>query len=554
MLTKYRKTCGRYLRTVKHLQARQIYKRIQYKISRPRPDCRPPPQLRAYAGTWQTSIAKKPSYIPPATMTLLNETHEISAQTIWNDPELALLWRYHLHYFDDLQATNAAEKITEHQTLIKRWIRENPPGIGCGWQSYPLSLRIVNWIKWLLTGNLATKAMRHSLSVQVCYLRRRLEYHLLGNHLLANAKALIFAGCYFQGKEADHWLNLGLKIYQRQLREQILADGGHFERSPMYHSLILEDLLDVINVLHTYALPTPDYLCQSINAMFTWLQAMIHPDGEIAFFNDSTLQQAPTFAELLAYAKQLGSQPKLTPISPATTLAQTGFVRVALDSNVLLLDTGSVGPAYLPGHAHAGTLSFELSLAKQRVLVNSGTSCYQLNTLRAYQRSTAAHNTLSIDGENSSEVWHRFRVGRRARVFAVNVEHNQDDTVVVEATHNGYQHLGNVIHHRRWRVSADEMEISDEITGEGVHDVRLWYHLHPTCKVAQIKGNTVIITTTLASDRHIVMVLPEDVDISVQPSEYYPQFGVAVANQTIVGVTKTQLPYSMITAITWKQQ
>ena len=84
--------------------------------------------------------------------------------------------------------------------------------------------------------------------MQVRFLRKRLEIHLLGNHLFANAKALVFAGLYFTGNEADEWLGKGLAILEREVPEQVLRDGGHFERSPMHHGIILEDLLDLLNV------------------------------------------------------------------------------------------------------------------------------------------------------------------------------------------------------------------------------------------------------------------------------------------------------------------
>ena len=83
-------------------------------------------------------------------------------------------------------------------------------------------------------------------------LEKRIESHLLGNHLFANAKALVFAGTYFSGAEADRWLNRGISILEREIPEQILLDGGHFELSTMYHALIFEDLLDLCNLLKCY--------------------------------------------------------------------------------------------------------------------------------------------------------------------------------------------------------------------------------------------------------------------------------------------------------------
>src|SRR5205823_2685066 len=176
----------------------------------------------------------------------LNVERSLSDAADWNDPSADRLWLYNLHYFDDLNAAGRGRRRAWHERLIARWITENPPGFGAGWEPYPLSLRIVNWIKWEWSGFSLSDAAVHSLAVQARYLRGRLEYHLLGNHLLANAKALVFAGLFFEGDESRKWLDLGLGILESELTEQILADGGHFERSPMYHSIVFGDVLDLL--------------------------------------------------------------------------------------------------------------------------------------------------------------------------------------------------------------------------------------------------------------------------------------------------------------------
>src|SRR5690606_6973721 len=147
----------------------------------------------------------------------------------------------------DLCAEGGDRRSAWHLDLLRDWVAANPPGHGDGWEPYPTSLRIVNWIKWALAGNTLPPACVHSLAVQVRWLRRCLEIHLLGNHLFANAKALVFAGLYFSGPEAHRWLATGLRILEREIAEQILPDGGQFERSTMYHALAYEDMLDLVN-------------------------------------------------------------------------------------------------------------------------------------------------------------------------------------------------------------------------------------------------------------------------------------------------------------------
>ena len=144
---------------------------------------------------------------------------------------------------------------------------------------------------------------------------------------------------------------------------------------------------------------------------------------------------------------------------------------------VALLDVAPIGPDYLPGHAHADTLSFELSLFGQRVLVNSGTSCYGMGTERLLQRGTATHNTVAINGQDSSEVWGGFRVARRARPFGLRIEESESGLKVVCA-HDGYTRLpGRPIHRREWCFSGGAMEIVDTIEGGFDEAVgRLFFH------------------------------------------------------------------------------
>ncbi|MEM7684120.1 MAG: heparinase II/III-family protein, partial [Pseudomonadota bacterium] len=141
----------------------------------------------------------------------------------------------------------------------------------------------------------------------------------------------------------------------------------------------------------------------------------------------------------------------------------TGYARVSKSTAVILADVAPVGPDYLPGHAHADTLSFELSIRGNRVLVNGGTSVYGGNPARRMlERSTCFHNTLEIDGQNSSEMWAEFRVARRAQVF--DVSHGTDgDTHWLEASHDGYRRINGPIHTRNWALAPNSLTIRDTL-------------------------------------------------------------------------------------------
>jgi hypothetical protein len=457
---------GTFWRTVRHLKLEQWIGRARLKLLRPAPDLRVAPGLRARMAAWIVPAAREPSLVGPARFRFLNVERNLD-HCGWDDPSIEKLWRYNLHYFDDLNAQGASLRVADHCALLSRWIEENPPPEGTAWEPYPVSLRIVNWIKWFLGGATPSSTWLHSLAVQARWLRRRLETHLLGNHLLVNAKGLVFAGLWFEGAEADEWLSCGLDILGRELREQVLEDGGHFERSPMYHALAFEDVLDLLNVTACYGQgPAPKLapLRESAAGMLYWLRCMSHPDQGLGAFNDAADGIAPHLSELERYGSELHIKAPQPPRDAVTPLSASGYVRVSRGSAVALLDVAPIGPDYMPGHAHADTLSFELSLGSQRVVVNGGTSCYGASAQRLRERGTAAHSTVQLAGENSSEVWSGFRVGRRARPLEVAINEWQ-----VCGSHDGYRFLqGRPEHRRCWRFGAGDLIVDDVVSTPSV--------------------------------------------------------------------------------------
>lgn len=457
--------------------------------------------------------------------TFLNSTHELPGAVDWNDPALEKLWLYNLHYFDDCAAVDAAARASWQADLITRWINDNPPPRGNGWEPYPTSLRIVNWIKWALAGNAVPPGFQHSLAVQARWLARRVEHHLLANHLFVNAKALVSAGLYFDGVEAKRWREKGLAILSRELAAQILRDGGHYERSPMYHALVLEDLLDLINAAQAWPGTVDERIVSGwrdiAERMQGWLQAMTHPDGQIAFFNDTAFGIAPPAVALAQYATRLGN---LAP-AVAASLADSGYIRAEVGAAVLIVDVAPVGPDHQPGHAHADTLSFELSLDGQRVFVNSGTSTYRPGAQRRFERSTRAHNTVEIDGADSSEVWGGFRVARRARPRNVSVT-RLDNGICIRGAHDGYARLsGKPVHEREWRLEEGRLRITDRITGVFIQAVARFY-LHPAIAVQGDQG------CVLPNGRECRWSISGGA-IDNQRTYWHPEFGLSKANRCL---------------------
>lgn len=480
----------------------------------------------------------------PASFRFLNVERHLASAADWNRSNWPKLWLYNVHYFDDLVADDAMHRIAWHRALVNRWIAENPPGVGNGWEPYPVSLRLVNWIKWALRGKGLDDKAHQSVAVQSRWLCKRIETHLLGNHLWANAKALIFAGTYFANAEADSWRAKGLSLLRQELREQILGDGGHFERSPMYHAILLEDLLDLIQLATKSSdiFTVSDVMAwrNAVIRMFRWLKIMTHPDGGIAFFNDAAFGIAPTYVELCEYARALGVEWASDADNAIEALTDTGYVRLHAGRAVLIADVAPIGPDYLPGHAHADTLSVELSWDGERLLTNSGTSTYEVSSDRAWERATAAHNTVVVDEVDSSEMWSAFRVARRAKPFEVRV-FEDDMGLVVEGSHDGFRRLsGQPMHRRRVELRHSELLIRDWITGEGDHRVAGYLHVHPEIRVEQDSDSSIY----LHLPRVRLKLSCNDVPLTIEQGCYCPEFGKRLPRPVIVWRRSGQLPLS----------
>ena len=543
-----------YWHTVRHLKPVQIGARLWRKLPGRAPRIDDPPPCRAAVGVWATPATRAPSMCGAMTFTLLNETRTVGDR--WAHAGASALWLYNLHYFDDLNAEGAHSRRDWHLQAIEGWIRSNPPGVGVGWDPYPASLRIVNWIKFGLgsPSSLNERAIE-SLATQLRHLDGNLEYHLLGNHLFANAKALLFGGLFFEGAEADQWLAKAMTVLSREVPEQILADGAQFERSTMYSALAFEDMLDMINVSNAYSdgigVPWRGFVStwpSIAGRMRSWLQHMRHPDGEISFFNDAAIGNTSAPAELERYADALsvlateggdrvgvGAEAGVRAIH----LVSSGYLSASAGSAKLFIDVAPVGPDYLPGHAHADTLSFELSVHGRRLIVNGGTSRYGNGPERDDERSTLAHSTVTINEQDSSEVWGGFRVARRARPIDLQVA-GDDRGLTVSCGHDGYRRLaGRPTHRRRWRLERQRLSVEDRIEGTFESAVaRYIFHPGVSCSLNEA-GTSATISVDCGST---VSLIISGGRARIEVAQYHPEFGKTISTQCLVLAIEKDVP------------
>lgn len=514
------------INTVKYLKFVQVYYRLHYLFLKSKTKKKIfNIGLRLHKDVWINIIPKSVAMLAPNQFNFLNHLGSRNQADDWNSKAQTKLWLYNLHYFDDLNALNNQERQQWHYDLINKWILENPYALGNGWEPYPNSLRIVNWIKWSLQGNRLDQTQLNSLALQAEHLSKTVEWHILANHLFANAKALIFSGLYFDTNESKKWLDIGLKIYYKEIDEQVLDDGANFELTPMYHAIFLEDLLDIYQVAQVYNkldLIQTQHLQSKIVKMLNWLNAMSHPDGEISFFNDATFGIASRYEKLSEYAKRLGivvSESNLVD----RYLKPSGYLVVQRLAYKFIMDVAEVGPSYQPGHAHADTLSFELSVKGSRFIVNSGISQYGLGKERLLQRGTATHNTVEIDAENSSEIWSGFRVARRVspQVESINQKGNQINELVAS-----YKSLKGAKHHRSVTFKEHIISLTDQITGQ-FHQAISYLYFHPDVQIQQVSSNEY---ECKLGDSTVYIHLNGQVDSQLLNTLWHPEFGKSIDN------------------------
>ncbi len=523
--------------TVKYLKPSQLYYRVYRKMFTPRVTQRFDGNIPSKGKDWTHQTLHQESLLGFESATFLNETRQLNFPYSWNDETPGKLWVYNLHYFEDFLCYGSESKSDFHIDFFNKWIIENPVGEGNGWEPYPISLRLPNVLKaWLGGLELETKHFS-SLYEQASFLSNDLEKHLLGNHYFVNLKALLFAGVIFNNKK---WLALSTVGLIREIPEQIKQDGGYFELTPMYHALILVDMLDMLNLSKAYpnriATRLVQLICEKLPEMVRFMDLMSHPDGGVSFFNDSANGIAPTKDTILQYAEKLGIEINLNARDDLIieNLEDSGYLVATNKTTKLIFDAANVGPDYIPGHAHADTLSFEMSIGLERVFVNSGTSQYGLSPQRLLERQTKSHNTVEIDGKDSSQVWSGFRVAKRARVFNRRCE-TQGQKLIMSASHDGYKTLlGGAIHSRVLELNENTLKVIDDFSGKYESAIARYY-FHPSLMV-KIEGDKLLVA---GSDFNMEASL-FGLDAVLASSSWHPKFGLSIPNQCLEIKTKEQ--------------
>jgi uncharacterized heparinase superfamily protein len=466
----------------------------------------------------------------------------------WNRRYESHLWNYHLHYFG--YAIWCARAFVERgdqramqacRELIKSWSEQARIGHSDGWDVYPTSLRVVNWIyAYTLVADhdddrVFLERWRTSIYRQLGFLNFHLEYHLLANHLLKNVKALVIGGLFFN---QEKWLLKGKRLLWREVEEQVLEDGGHYERTPMYHAQVLADLLECYSLLKiTNQISQPAAVESKLRAMARFLEAMSYRDGTLALFNDSANTDETRPGPIIEAAQKIAGCDE-TPLTPA--FPRTGYyLWVSPDEKEkIIVDAGPPSVDYNTAHAHCDLLSYELWLDGRPFIVDSGLHGYGGDHFREYCRSTRAHNTVMFDGREQSEIWDTFRMARRAELIGVEVN----------SSHESWDFRGEYrpyydskLRHERHicRERGGEWRIEDRLVSGMADRATSFIHLHPGVRARKINdaepgveccaGQIKVVIQSFAAERIEII---EGQESPVQ-GWYFPDFGIARPSQTI---------------------
>jgi uncharacterized heparinase superfamily protein len=426
----------------------------------------------------------------------------------WRARPVNHLWSYQFQYMDIVRdlawaydATGDSRYSARMAELIVCWI-ETPPGAWDGWDAFPTSARIMAWTQALLIAGHALSGeardrIRRSLAAQAEHLAGHLEWALLANHLLKNFCALAVASALFDGPASRRWRAIVRRHLPEQLDAQINTDGGHVERSPMYHVAILGDLLEVMLLLEARGDDLGPVVRRHANAMAGCLDRFIRPDGTLQLINDSANGERPAAADVRAWSRDLLGVAALR--DGAWSLHSSCFHGFAGEDRIII-DTGVPAPEYQPAHSHAGLLSFELDVAGVPLLVDAGVSGYDGDPYREYVRSTRAHNTVAIDDLDQSEMWGTFRVARRVTGWESRVEDLPGAEFSFAGSCSPYHDPG-ATHRRRIEYRNRRWTIVDRVDGATGRRIAAFYHFDPQWTV-EIDGT---FASARSSDRRVVL-------------------------------------------------
>jgi uncharacterized heparinase superfamily protein len=404
------------------------------------------------------------------------------------DTEASAAWHAALHGFGwlaDLAALGGPGAAKKAQQMAFDWLQRYDIYDRLAWRADVMGDRLFAWLEhfdFIAATERDRAALGASIARQTRHLALVAAREGTGLRRLRALRGLV-AACAALG--ARRRLARGLRQLVQELPQQILPDGGHGGRSPLAQLAALQCLVDVQTTLAAAAIPVPDALTQAIARAAPMLRFFRHGDGRFALFNGAGEGDPAATDLVLARAVAHGRTP--------ASAADIGFERLQAGGTLVLFDCGAP-PRGTDSDPHAGMLSFEMSHQRERIVVNCGAYRGSAGAWRAAMRATAAHSTLVVADTNSVELAADGRLMRTPQVTHRRTE--QDGSLLVAATHDGYRERFGLTHERQLFLSADGDDVrgEDALTGAAGRGFAIRFHLHPEVTAAtDAAGRSVLI-------------------------------------------------------------
>lgn len=422
-----------------------------------------------------------------------------------------------LHSFTwlaDLAALGTPEAKERARQLVASWLEATSRWHPIAWEPAVSGTRIRRCLlhaRFLSTGDddPLSRPLLRSLSRQKRHLSRTAAAAHPGFDRLVAATALLYADLCGLG---DRVGARPLRMLAGEIEQQVLADGGHVERSPGIHVRVLDLLLDARDMLTSAAQPVPTWLTQAIGRMAPMLRFFQHGDTRLASFNN-TESEAPEFLDsVLARSGSTEPAPHHAP--------QSGFARLSAEGTLVIVDTGPPAPNPFDQNAHAGTLAFEMSFGPDRVIVNCGKRASTPDTWRRAERASAAHSTVVVGDFNSSEILPEGGIGRRPRELEFALDIN-DSNLWLTASHDGYRENLGLVVRRRLFLARDGRDLrgEDTLTGSYAGSYAIRFHLHPNVRASLLQSTAAILLQTPSGSAWRMQAAPAQ--LSLGESVYF---------------------------------
>jgi len=432
-------------------------------------------------------------------------------------------------------------------TTIK-WLQENKHVNADRWAPMITAKRITNWCQYFhhlwdhdLDNSADIKAsLLNSLAKNTRHLNRLYGLTPATSDRFTLLTALIYSGFLLGGFKPT--LELCFKRLQKLLKQQILADGCHFQRNPTRHMEVLKSLIIMRHLCSHNHYEIPDYVQHNIDRLAPMLATWRMGDGTLAQFNGGFSGDAEQIRLLLNLARQ-------SFVKPLTSAPHSGFARLASKKLCLVMDVGQNQKQQTS--SHFGFSSFEFSSAKQRIIVNCGQSHDSQGHWAKALTATAAHSTLTINNINSgrqAKWWHfPFIQNPASTSFYTN---QSDGHQLIECQHNGYQNDFDIIHKRSLFMHANGQELRGEDlielsnpNSQGMHNFCIRFHLFYNVRASLIEtSNTVLLKPGKSEGWYFTS---SGGDLSLEESVHFDN-GVKRHSQQIVISGPCHTPLSII--------